>query len=240
MESYNDERQPVGATLVREANQQLLAHVAVWEALGGFAQNAEEGVKQLAELKEASPAGEKRRKQLHEALEEKRRECDNLGLSYNQWYVSSAVYSADETEPRPTLVGDPIVDILISTYPGNRLPHAWLDFPVRRKLISTNDLAGHGAFTLFTGHGGSAWRDAADAISKATGIPIKTYGIGLGLDYIDVYRDWYKSREVEDNGCVLVRPDRFIAWRSKTMASDAQGKLQQVIDSILSRDGLQS
>ncbi|KAI0391448.1 FAD binding domain-containing protein [Xylariaceae sp. FL0594] len=240
LDSYNDERQPVGATLVREANDQLRAHVAVWQALGGFAQTSEEGLRQLAELKEATPAGERRRRKLHEVLEEKRREGDNVGLSYNQWYVSSAVYLADEAEPRPALEGDPIVKIQISTYPGSRLPHAWLDLPMRRKEISTHDLAGHGAFTLFTGHGGEAWKKAADAITKATGIPIKAYGIGIGLDYIDVYRDWYTSREVEEDGCVVVRPDRFVAWRSKTKVSDAQAKLQQVIDAVLSRDGLQS
>ncbi|TGJ82853.1 hypothetical protein E0Z10_g5917 [Xylaria hypoxylon] len=239
LESYSIERQPEGATLVREANQQLGAHRDVWKALGQVAATAEEGVRQLAELSEPTPAGDKRRQVLHEALEEKRRECENLGLSMNQWYDSSAVYLDDEKDVRPALNGDPIVDILISTYPGNRLPHAWVDIPKRQKLISTHDLAGRGAFSLFIGHRGYAWREAAANIAKATGIPINTYAIGLGLDYIDVYRDWYKSREVEEDGCVLVRPDRFVAWRSKTIVSDCEGKLQQVFDSVLSRDSIQ-
>ncbi|KAI3335765.1 FAD binding domain-containing protein [Ustulina deusta] len=239
LESYSIERQPAGATLVREANQQLTAHVDVWKALGQFTSTAEEGVRQLAELSEPTPEGEKRRQALHEALEEKRRECENLGLSMNQWYTSSAVYLHDEDEARPAPKGDPVVDILISTYPGNRLPHAWLDIPKRQKLISTHDLAGHGAFSLFIGHRGGAWREAAANITKATGIPINTYAIGLGLDYIDVYRDWYKSREAGEDGCVLVRPDRFVAWRSKTMISNCEDKLQQVFNSVLSRNGLQ-
>jgi hypothetical protein len=197
-------------------------------------------MKQIAELSQATPEGEKRREQLHLALEEKRRECENIGLSMNQWYTSSAVYLADEKDAKPILKGDPVVDILISTYPGFRLPHAWLDVPSRLKMISTHDLAGHGNFCLFIGHKGEAWRKAAANIAKATGIPIKTYGIGFGLDYIDVYRDWYKSREVEEDGVVLVRPDRFVAWRSTKMVSDAEAKLQQVLDSVLSRDGLQS
>lgn len=240
LESYSVERQPVGATLVREANQQLQAHVEVWKALGRFTETPEEGAKYIAELSESTPAGDKRRQVLHEALEEKRRECENLGLSMNQWYTSSAVYLEDEEEARPALVGDPVVDILISSYPGHRLPHAWVDVATRQKLISTHDLAGHGAFTLFIGHGGEAWRKAAANIAKATGIPINTYGIGFGLDYIDVYRDWYKSREVGEDGCVLVRPDRFVAWRSKTKVADHEGKLLQVFNSVLSRDGLKS
>lgn len=239
LDSYSVERQPAGATLVREANQQLAAHANVWKALGQFTTTAEEGTRQLAELYEATPAGDERRQLLHDALEEKRRECENIGLSMNQWYDSSAVYLRDETEARPALQGDPVVDILISTYPGTRLPHAWLDIAKRQKLISTHDLAGHGAFTLFIGQKGSAWREAAANITKATGIPINTYGIGFGLDYIDVYRDWYKSREVEEDGCVLVRPDRFVAWRSKTLASSCEDKLLEVLNSVLSRDGLQ-
>lgn len=240
LESYSVERQPAGATLVREANQQLAAHVNVWKALGQFTSSAEEGVKALGELSEPTLTGDVRRQELHDALEEKRRECENLGLSMNQWYTSSAVYLNDEKESRPELKGDPVVDILISSYPGFRLPHAWLDLPKRQKLISTHDLAGHGAFTLFIGHRGQAWKEAAAKITEETGIPINTYGIGFGLDYIDVYRDWYKSREVEEDGCVLVRPDRFVAWRSKTIASDCESKLKQVLDSVLSRDGLQS
>ncbi|KAI1173454.1 FAD binding domain-containing protein [Nemania sp. FL0916] len=239
LESYSAERQPVGATLVREANQQMWSHAEVWKALGQFSATPEEGVQRLAKLSEPTLEGDEVRQALHDALEEKRRESENLGFSMNQWYDSSAVYLEDEKEPRPALKGDPVVDILISTYPGNRLPHAWLDVVTRRKLISTHDLAGHGAFTLFIGHRGEAWRKAAAKISETTGIPINTYGIGFGLDYIDVYRDWFKSREVGEDGCVLVRPDRFVAWRSKSMVSEAEDKLQQVFNSILSRDGLQ-
>jgi hypothetical protein len=195
-------------------------------------------MKQIAELSDPTSVGDKRREQLHQTLEEKRRECENLGLSMNQWYTSSAVYLDDEKDTRPDFKGDPVVDILISTFPGTRLPHAWLDIPTRQKLISTHDLAGHGAFCLFIGHRGEAWRKAAATIAKATGIPIKTYAIGISLDYIDVYRDWYKNRGVEEDGCVLVRPDRFVAWRSTNMVPDCEGKLQQVFNSILSRDGL--
>ncbi|KAI8622881.1 FAD binding domain-containing protein [Xylariaceae sp. FL1651] len=238
LDSYSVERQPAGATLVREANQQLRAHVHTWRVLGGFSSTPEEGMRQIGELYEATPEGERRRARFHEALEEKRRECENLGLSMNQWYNSSAVYLDDEKSPRPAIDGDPVVKILISTYPGNRLPHAWLDVSTRRKQISTHDLAGHGSFCLFIGHGGEAWRKAAASIADATGIPIKTYGIGLGLDYVDVYRDWYKNREVGEEGCVLVRPDRFVAWRSANMIPDCEGKLQQVFHSILSREGL--
>jgi hypothetical protein len=211
----------------------------VWSSLGMFAETVEEGTQQIRQLAEASEAGMKRRAALHEALEGKRREGESLGLTMNQWYASTAVYLDDEPAPRPKLEGDPLVKIQVSTYPGTRLPHAWLDIPTRRKEISTHDLAGHASFCLFTGHGGDAWRKAAGAITKDTGIPIKTYSIGFGLDYHDVYREWHKRKEVAEDGCVLVRPDRFIAWRSMKMIPNCAAKLTQVFKTILSRDTLE-
>ena len=229
--SYSAERQPVGATLVREANNAMRAHAMAWESM-----------KTPELLSSPTSEGTALREQLHEALEEKMREGASLGLTMNQWYYSSAVYLADEAGPRPSLKSskpglpaDPVVDILISTYPGNRLPHAWLDVSTRRKTISTHDVAGHGAFCLLISHGGDAWRTAAHAISKDTGIPIRTCAIGFGLDYIDVYREWRNRREVNESGCVLVRPDRFVAWRSMDMAPDCKTKLRCVLDHILSR-----
>jgi hypothetical protein len=239
LETYNVERQPVGADLVRKSNEGIGHHIHVWEALGMFAQSGEEGLQQLKELSAATEAGAARRLRLHKALEGKRLEGESLGLTMNQWYMSDAIYLDDEPESRPTLEGDLVVKILVSTYPGNRVPHATLDISTRRKPISTHDLAGHGCFCLLTSHGGDAWVQAAENISKATGIPIKSYRIGHGLDYHDVYREWHDRREVEDDGCVLIRPDRFVAWRSKKMIPGCEEKLLGVFNWILFRTGLE-
>lgn len=236
--SYGPERQPVGAQLVRESNAALSQHAGIWSAFGMDVGHLSAGdtAAGYEELSEASPAGEDRRRRLHAALEEKMIEGKSLGLCGNQWYVSDAVYLDDEEGPRPPLEGDPIVELQVGTYPGSRLPHAKLDVPRRRKIISTHDLAGNGAFCLFTGYGGDAWQEAADKISKATGIPINTYKIGFGLEWQDIYREWYSRRGIEDSGCVLVRPDRFVAWRSVNVAEDCESKLTQVLNKVLCRE----
>ncbi|KAH8846427.1 hypothetical protein MCOR27_008208 [Pyricularia oryzae] len=238
LNSYSAERQPVGADLVRISNEGMVSHFAVWEQLGMMAPTAEDGLRQVQELSEASAAGAERRAKLHEALENMRSECESLGLNMNQWYQSGAIYLDDEPAPRPELKGDPVVDIQISTYPGGRLPHAWLKVPKCGNELSTQDLAGGGSFCLLTGHGGEAWREAADAIAKETGIPIKTVAIGFGLDYHDVNRQWAARREVGEDGCVLVRPDRFVAWRATGAVADCKAKLGVVLDRILSREEL--
>lgn len=48
------------------------------------------------------------------------------------------------------------------------------------KLLSTIDLAGYGLFTLLTGHGGNAWKLAAERASKVLSVPINYYSIGWG------------------------------------------------------------
>ncbi|KAL7908491.1 FAD binding domain-containing protein [Trichoderma velutinum] len=223
LESYHEERQPVGANLVRESNAYMGAHAAVWEALGMFAPTAETGFLQKQELSAPTDTCTARRERLHQALEGKRREGESIGLAMNQWYESRAIYLEDEPNLRPAIDGDPVVKIQISTYPGTRLPHAWLDIATRRKPVSTQDLAGHG----------DEWKEAAQKISRKSGIPIKSYGIGFSLDYHDVNRDWHDRRGVQENGCVLVRPDRFVAWRSTSMVRDCHHKLAQVLSSIL-------
>ncbi|KAL1847381.1 hypothetical protein Daus18300_013966 [Diaporthe australafricana] len=238
LESFSQERQPVGAALVRESNDQIRANSDIWEALGMMAPSPEAGVKEIAELTVSSASGSARRAKLHKALETKRQEFESLGLAYNHWYTSTAVYLDDELEPRPLLEGDPIVEVQINTFPGSRLPHVWLDIPERGNMISTLDLSGKGSFCLLVGVGGEAWRDAAEKIQKDSGIPIRTYGIGPGLDYLDINRDWYRKRGVEEDGCVLIRPDRFVAWRSVSIAHNCETKLTQVLDQILSRHEL--
>lgn len=238
LRTYSEERQPVGAVLVRESNAQIKANSDIWGALGMHAASASAGLKEVDELTEATEAGHARRAALHDALEVKRQELESLGLAHNQWYRSDAVYLTDELGPRPTLVGDPVVEVQISTFPGGRLPHVWLDIAERGNMKSTLDLAGKGKFCLFTGIGGEGWREAASAIAQKHGIPIQSYGIGPGLDYVDVFRDWHRKRGVNDDGCVLIRPDRFVAWRSTELAQDCEMKLRLVLNQILFRHDL--
>lgn len=236
LSTFSQERQPVGADLVRESNDQLRAFNDIWEALGMRASSPEAGVKEVAELAHAS--GSARREKLYKALETKRQELESLGLAHNHWYTSNAIYLDDEVEPRPMLEGDPVVEVQVGSFPGSRLPHVWLDIPERGSMKSTHDLAGKGRFCLLTGAGGQAWRDAAENIQKAYGIPIVAYGIGHGLDYIDVHRDWHRKRGIQEDGCILVRPDRFVAWRSAKRTQNCETKLMQVLDRILLRNEL--
>jgi hypothetical protein len=197
--------------------------------------DVEERKAQHAELSAPTPAGRERRKRLQEAIAYTAHEFGAIGIEMNQWYESNAVYTADETQPRQPKPEDPVLQYQITTYPGARLPHAWLNKRAPEDPISTIDLAGHGAFCLLTGAGGRAWKEAAKNVSEVLGVPVNAYSIGWAQDWEDVYGDWDRRREVEDDGCVLARPDRTVCWRSMSVPEDCGGALVKVLKAVLGR-----
>ena len=234
LDSYSVERQPVGAKIVERANQGLRDHAPVWECVGAMEASPVRGKEILAELKADSEEGRDRRKLMRQAVLGTQREFHALGVEMNQEYFSNAVYQADQGS-RPIFKRDPQFFYQQSTYPGRRLPHVWLNSIVPHKRLSNLDLCPYGSFTLFTGIGGKAWVGAAADVAAKLDIVIAAASIGRGLDYEDVYMDWVELSEVEESGCVLVRPDRFVGWRSKTMVQNPASSLFTVLQHILDR-----
>jgi len=158
------------------------------------------------ELSAPTPEGKKRRALLKQGIESTANEFHGLGVEMNQRYESSAVYLADE-EPRPPLPRNPVQQQEITTYPGSWLPHAWLNTRLPGKKFSTIDLAGHGAFCLLTGIGGEGWKTAAKQAQELLGVEVRTYSVDWGQGFEDVYFEWTRRNEIEEDGCVLVRPE---------------------------------
>ncbi|KAH8799728.1 FAD binding domain-containing protein [Xylogone sp. PMI_703] len=235
LSSYSIERQPVGLDVVTQANASLRNHKKIWEILGNLEPTVTARMEAFNILAEDSPRGQKRRMDLQDALRLLSREEHGLGIEMNQRYTSSAVHKSDQRE-MPIFTTDPLEYYHPTTYPGARLPHVWLSHTVPSKPISTYDLAGKGRFTLFTGTGGQGWKSAAEKVSVELGVPVVTFSIGFRQEYEDRYFDWAKIRDVDESGCVLVRPDYFVAWRSQRWEEDSAEKLMAVMKSVLSRN----
>jgi 2-polyprenyl-6-methoxyphenol hydroxylase-like FAD-dependent oxidoreductase len=233
LDSYNAERQPVGVDIITRANQGLRDHHQWMETIGMLEPDVEKRLAIMAEFEDKGEKGRKRRADFRKGIDNTKYEFHGLGIEMNQQYRSTAVFQDDEPG-LPALPADAVRERLISTYPGMRLPHAWLNTRVPGKQFSTIDLAGKGRFCLLTGPGGEKWKEAASKVAKEVGVDIVCYSIGWKEDYEDVYMEWSKIREVEEDGCVLVRPDRFVAWRSKELISDPEGKLTTVMKRVLS------
>lgn len=232
LESFSVERQPVGLGVITRANQGLRDHMLWQEALGVLEPDVEARKKILAEFDDQGPKGRKRREAFQKGIENTASEFHGLGIEMGQRYVSKAVYLEDEKGP-PPIPAREVFDYVISTYPGGRLPHAWLNTRVPGKRFSTIDLAGHGCFCLLTGPGGEKWKEASAEISQKLDVEIRSYSIGWKGDFEDVYFDWARRREVDEDGCILVRPDRFVAWRSKGLIDEPKQKLEVVLKSTL-------
>lgn len=242
LESYSPERQPVGAEVVRISNLHLSYHGQIWQLLGMSTLPGtpyEERTAGIRILREESARGREMRKELQRLCQRMDHETHALGLEMGQKYFSSAVYDSDEPvkwTPPGREADDPVLYYEPCTYPGRRLPHAWLGQNPPTKLMSTLDLAGKGRFAIFTGIGGSRWKQAALDVGKELGTEIKATSIGSNQDYEDIYWTWESVRGVEEDGVVLVRPDLFCAWRYQRCfdtQEECTAKLREVMRSIL-------
>lgn len=235
--SYSIERQPVGMSIISRANDSFRNHRQIWDNLGMLGASAEERKAAFSELSAPTLTGRSRRASLRAAIEHSAHEFHAIGIEMNQHYDSSAIYTKDELEPF-AFVGlaadDPVLYHVPNTYPGSRLPHAWLNSAAPGERISTIDLAGKGGWTLFTGIGGQDWKQACDVVGHELDVKMVGIGIGFRQDFEDVYYDWERSRGVDEDGCVLVRPDRFICWRAQS-AGDEKSRLLKAMKAILGR-----
>jgi 2,4-dichlorophenol 6-monooxygenase len=230
MESYSQERQPVGATGVQRAITSLQEGAAIEAALGYEpAQTAEAGWKALNTLYEPGPAGDERRNTLLKAIELSNYQFNAHGIELGYRYRGDAI--VDDGGPDPAPARDPQLYYQPTTYPGARVPHARLQ---RGAVpISTLDLVDDLGFALLTGVGGEGWERPAAEFSARTGVPVRVHVIGGREGVTDPYGEWAALREVESTGCVLVRPDRHVAWRSMRYRPDSAGQLPVVLDQVL-------
>jgi 2,4-dichlorophenol 6-monooxygenase len=234
LESYSAERAPIGRQIVDRANQSIGETRRIFDALGLL--STEDPVEMRTNIearKLAGPGSEKQRRLLREAVAFKDYEFNTHGVELNQRYESSAVVP-DGSAPRP-FDRDAELYFQPSSRPGAKVPHAWLERD--RARCSTLDLGGHGRFAVLTGVGGEAWSSAAAAAGATFGVEIVAYGIGPGADFEDVYGDWARVREIEDTGCLLLRPDNYVAYRVMSMPADPEAELGAALQTVLGRLG---
>jgi putative polyketide hydroxylase len=183
LESYHEERRPVGV----------------------FA--ADQSYQQFSGARDAKPFG-------------------NWGVIFGPRYESSAV--VPDGSPA-TELADPALDYVPEARPGARAPHAWLGRDGAR--ISTLDLFGEG-FVLLAAPGGRAWLEAGDAAARRLGL--RSVGHRLGGD-VTPLDEAIGSYGIGDDGCVLVRPDGYVAWRAATLAPDPEATIGSALRRISAR-----
>jgi 2,4-dichlorophenol 6-monooxygenase len=233
LESYNAERSPVAKQIVTRANQSITEFGPIFEALGLLStKDPAQMNANMAKLHDNNAAATAQREALRKAIAFKSYEFNCHGVELNQRYESKAVV-ADGT-PAPEWARDKELYYQASTRPGAHLPHVWV-YDRDHRETSTLDITGKGRFTVLTGIGGEAWIEAVRRIRAETGFDIEAHVIGPGRDYSDFAGDWARACEIEEAGCLLVRPDHFIAFRSLKAPADARSQLTQALGQVLGR-----
>jgi 2,4-dichlorophenol 6-monooxygenase len=233
LDTYEDERRPVDERNCQRSLENAVNHFATVAATGVAPENSpEENMERLRRVWSRRPEDAELRSSVLRGMRAQSMEFSELNVEYGYSYESAAVVP-DGTKRLP-----PVDDIRVyepSTRPGAPLPHAWIeDEDGERRPIK--DLVAPGRFLLIAGEEGGPWCEAADALSRAARLPLDAVRIGhLDGDLYDPRCAWVRHRQIESDGAILVRPDRFIAWRAPTAAEDPLGELAGAFSQILAR-----
>ena len=231
LDTYSIERSPIAKQIVTRANQSIAEFGPIFEALGlTDTLDPVKMKKNMDERKQNSPKAEKQRQALREAIAFKKYEFDAHGVEMNHRYKSNSVLTEGDKEP--AFKKDKELFYQPTTYPGARIPHAWV-YDKKGVKHSILDLCGKGNFSIITGIGGDEWLKAAKNIETQLGVKIQCNIIGPDQDFEDHAGEWSSIREISDSGLILVRPDQHICWRSKDMMSNSSEKLMDVMKKIL-------
>lgn len=149
---------------------------------------------------------------------------DDYDVVLGQLYHKGALIAESDVVERPFERAREL-----SARPGSRAPHLIVEHNGQR--ISTLDLFGKN-FVLLTGGNSAPWVEAARRIEERTAFGLACHC--FGGDVKDIENRWPTAYGVEEDGAVLIRPDGFVAWRSRTLPAQPQ----QVLNDVLGRLGL--
>ena len=130
----------------------------------------------------------------------------------------------------------PSLGLAMDGRPGSRVPHLWGEWKGTRR--STLDLCGSG-FVLLAGAEGREWIEAAKRVSSSLGIDIQAHAVGgaEGGSFVIVPKGAFEAAAgIAARGAILVRPDDFIAWRSRRQTLDPKVDLEKGMREALCLD----
>ena len=233
LDTYEAERRPVDARNVQRSLENAVNHLQITMALELSPDSSEqENWARLQRLWSGRAEDEQLRREVLRLMRASSMEFGELNVEYGYAYESAAVLP-DGSEPVAT--PDDVRIYEPATRPGSPLPHAWIDDEdgERRPI---KDLVAPGRFLLIAGEEGHPWCDAARELAGAHPLPIDTVRIGhVDGELFDPRCTWLRRRGIGPDGAILVRPDRFVAWRSIGSAEDPAGELARAFAQILAR-----
>ena len=160
-----------------------------------------------------------------QAAEQKKPErVDEIVVTMGYSYASPAVIEDDEVVPLTNTLD-------LSGRPGTRAPHVWLERDgVQVSTINLFD----GHFVLLASDECAEWCEVTRAAAARLGLSLDTYRVGVvSADLVDVDGRWAVAYGVPPGGAVIVRPDGFVGWRTRSFEHLSPDKLEVVMRRLL-------
>ncbi len=233
LDTYEAERRPIDQRNCRRSLENALNHLTINGMVGVSPDGTpEQNLANLRRLWSGLPADAEHRSAVLRAMRLQSMEFNELNVEYGYTYESNAVVADGTVAPEPI---DEIRIYQPSTRPGHPLPHAWLEDEDGHG-VPIKDLVEPARFLLIAGEDGEAWCEAARELAADTGLPLDALRIGhVDGDLFDPRCTWLRNRQIASDGAILVRPDRFIGWRSPTATDDPRAELSEALGQILAR-----
>ena len=231
LDTYEPERRPTDARNIERSLENSRAHMEIGPAFGLDPRaGIDANWAQMRRIWSGRPQDEEHRGRALRAIRRLTMESNELNVEYGYRYASAAIVSDGSPEPQPI---DPVRLYAPGTRPGSPLPHAWIDDESGRRR-PLKDLVKPGRFLLIAGEDGRDWCEAGGRIAAANGLAIDCLRIGeLDGDLFDPRLAWTQYRGIGREGAVLVRPDRFVGWRSHGRVADPARELASAMQKIL-------
>jgi 2,4-dichlorophenol 6-monooxygenase len=123
-----------------------------------------------------------------------------------------------------------------SARPGHHIPNVLLTRA--GETVSTIDLVAPDGFTLFAAQDAHpSWSRAAQQATAATGCPVTVVAIGPDGPVTDPRDEWLAASGTASDGCLLVRPDRHVAWRAASAPAHGAAEVTRVVRLLLAGGG---
>lgn len=167
------------------------------------------------EIDEDSPLGVAARTAVASKIRWMSRQFNSAGTHLGYRYVDSPVI---ETQGDPEPPDDP-AQVVPSTWPGCRAPHAWLKQGTDNRGPSTLDWFGY-AWTLVC-----AEQNRTKPFQNTLLESFRRVGVPLSLQHIE-FQD---IRQLYEKTWVLVRPDGHVAWRGDQLPENSDLLVKKVL-----------
>lgn len=233
LDTYETERRQVSLRNIDLAVTCAMNHRSIAAAMGVDPEKSPtENWTKLKLLWSDSDDGKRRRHELSKAIASQTIEFRHHNLELGYTYDSAAV--VDDGSPSKAGL-DEVRLYEPSTKPGHPMPHAFVEHAGRR--IALGELVHGGHFLVIAGECGHGWVEAGSKLATKHNLPLRAQTVGVvDGDYIDVRAAWLRHREFSDSGAVLVRPDRYIAFRSMRGVDDPRSGLSAALSQVLDAD----